>query len=118
MLAQSGEFAPGLASIRGAEQSGVLNSRIDGIGIGQRGFQMPDSFELPRMRRAIVPLMRARYAVIFKLVTHRFPGLASVVRTLDHLSGPAARLGGIQSIRISGRSFDVVELPAREVRTA
>src|SRR6185436_18185726 len=63
------------------------------------------------------PLMRAGDSVIDELVIHRFPGLAAIARTLDQLSEPAAALRRIQAVLVGGRAFDVIHLPAREVRT-
>jgi hypothetical protein len=52
---------------------------VDRVRIGERGLQMPDALELPGMRRAVVPLVRAGDAVVDELVAHRLPGLAAVV---------------------------------------
>ena len=79
---------------------------------------MPDARELPWMRRAVVPLVRRRAAVVGELVADRFPGRAAVVRALDDLPEPAAALRGVETVRIDGRSFDVIDLPAAEMRTA
>src|SRR5213080_283035 len=76
---------------------------------------MPHSLELPWVGRAIVPLVSAGDAVIHKLVTYRLPCLATVVGALDQLPEPAAGLRRIQPIRVSGRSLQVVDLPAPEV---
>src|SRR5260221_299643 len=78
---------------------------------------MPDPLELPGMRRSIIPLVSPGDSLVNKLVAHRFPGLATVVGALDHLTEPAAALGCIQPIRIDGRSFNMKELPARKVRS-
>src|SRR5260370_38860799 len=78
---------------------------------------MPDALELPWMRRPIIPLVSAGDSVVNKLVAHRFPGLATVVGALDHLTEPAAALGCIQPIRIDRRSLKMKELPARKVRS-
>ena len=68
---------------------------------------MPDALEFPRMLRAVVPLMRARDAVVneFVALTHRHslrvysraaarrvPAFAAVIGTLDDLSKPCAGL--------------------------
>src|SRR5215475_3242019 len=102
---------------------------------------MPDSFELPRVRRAIVPLVRGeRLAgfgrrVVNKLVAlalgHALwgscglagrcaglmPGLAAVIGALDDLSKPTARLRSIQPIRINRRSLKVINFPSGKERT-
>src|SRR5256886_10583464 len=54
-------------------------------------------------------------AVVDELVPHRLPRLATVVGALDQLPEPAAGLRRIQPIRVSGRSLQVVDLPAPEV---
>ena len=69
--------------VGGAKQRRVLHARVDGIGIGQRRLQMPDALELPGVRRAVVPLVRAGNAVVDEFVAHRLPGLAAIVRALD-----------------------------------
>ena len=107
-----------LPAVGRAEQGGVLHPGVDRVRIGQRRLEMPDALELPGMRRAVVPLVRAGDAVVDELVAHRLPGLAAVVGALDHLPEPAAGLRRIQPVRIGGRSLDVVDLPAREVGTA
>src|SRR5690606_6177791 len=51
-------------------------------------------------------------------VADRLPRRAAVVRTLDHLAEPAARLRRVQPARVGRRALQVVDLPAREVRPA
>src|SRR5262245_42075813 len=103
---------------------------------------MPDPLELPRVRCTVVPLVRGkgfagfRRRIVNKLVTlalgHAFRGggrlagrrsglvpcLATVIRALNDLSKPAARLRSVQPIRISGRSLEMIDFPARKVGTA
>src|ERR1700674_1519665 len=79
---------------------------------------MPDALELPRVRRAVVPQVRAGGAVVHEFTSDLLPGLAAVVGALYDLSEPAARLRRIQAIRVSRRSLDVVDLPTGEVGTA
>src|SRR5947208_12139659 len=67
------------------------------------------------MGGAVVPEVRARDAVIHEPVPHRLPGPAAVVGALDQLPEPAGALRHVQSIRVSGRSLEVVDLPAPEV---
>ena len=107
--ASSCQFCPPSVDL---EQRGILDAGVDGVGIGQRRLEMPDALELPGMRRAVVPLVRAGNAVVVELVADRLPGLAAVVGALDQLAEPAAGLRRIESIRIDGRSLDVVNLPA------
>ena len=116
VAAQAGEFLPGQPAVAGAEQGGVFHAGVDGIGIGERRFEMPDALELPGMRRAVVPLVRAGDAVVDELVAHGLPGLAAVVAALDHLPEPAAGLRGVEPIRIDGRAFQMIDLPAAEER--
>ena len=117
VAAQSGELLPRLAAVGRAEQGGVFHPGVDGVRIGQRRFEMPDALELPGVRRAVVPLVRAGDAVVHELVPHRLPRLAAVVGALDHLPEPAAGLRRIQPIRVGGRSLEVVDLPAGKVGT-
>ena len=56
--AQAGEFVPVLAAVGGAEEGGVFHAGVDRVGIGERRLEMPDALELPRMLRAVVPLVR------------------------------------------------------------
>ena len=118
VAAQARQFVPGLAAVGGAEQRRVLDTRVDRVGIGQRRLEMPDPLELPGMRRAVVPLMRAGHAVVDELVADRLPRLPAVVRALHHLPEPAARLRRVDAVRVHGRALEVVDLPAAEVRAA
>ena len=118
MGAQPGQLVPRLAAVGRAEQRRVLDAGVDRVGIGQRRLEMPDALELPRVRRAVVPQVRAGDAVVHELVAHRLPRLAAVVRALDDLAEPACRLRGVQPVRIGRRSLEVIDLPAAEVRTA
>ena len=118
VAAQAGEFLPRLAAVGRAEQGGVFHPGVDRVRIGQRRFEMPDSLELPRVRRAVVPLVSAGDAVVLELVADRLPRLAAVVGALDHLAEPAAGLRRIQPVRVDGRALEVVDLPAREVGAA
>ena len=105
------------------------------IGIVQRWFQMPDALELPGMLRAVVPLMCARKTIVNELVTLGFwhairilqflraaarctPGFATVVRALNDLPKPVAGLRGVDQIGVNHRTFHVINLPPREMRTA
>ena len=116
VAAQAGELLPGLPAVGGAEERGVLHAGVDGVGIGERRLEVPDALELPGVRRAVVPLVRAGDAVVDELVAHRLPGLAAVVGALDHLPEPAAGLRGVEPVRIDGRALEVIDLPAAEMR--
>src|SRR5262249_4613635 len=104
------------AAIDAAKQRGILGARVNCLRIFQGRFQMPDTFEFPRMLRAVVPLVRAGNAFIFELVAHRFPRFAAIAGTLDHLAKPTTRLRGIKPVGISRRTFHMIDLPTGEVR--
>src|SRR5213082_2103909 len=109
MAAQPGQFVPGLAAVGGAEDCSILNAGIDSVGIAERGLQVPDAFEFPRMLHPVVPLVRGerlatRRSVVEKLIAldlrHAFrrrgepaarclPGFSAVIGTLNHLPEPA-----------------------------
>src|SRR5262245_25416023 len=78
---------------------------------------MPDSFELPRMLRAIVPLVGPRNALVDELVPDSFPRVSPVIGTLDHLPEPSARLRCIEPILINRRAFKMIDFPTCEVRS-
>ena len=118
VAAQAGQFLPVLPAVGRAEQPGVLDPGVDRVGVVRRRFQVPDPGELPRVRRAVVPLVRPGGAVVAELVADRRPGAAAVVGALDDLAEPAAGLRGVQPVRVGRRPLDVVDLPAREVRPA
>ena len=141
MAAQPGQLVPRLAAVGRAEQGGVFDAGVDGVRIGQRRLEMPDALELPGMLRAVVPLVRGEglagfgRRVVDELVALALghavrsggrlagrcsglvPRLAAVVGALDDLPEPAAGLRRIQPVRVNGRSLEVVDLPARKVRT-
>src|SRR5271165_1777455 len=101
---------------------------------------MPDSLKFPRMLRAIVELVcgerLARFGrrVVGELVALALgwtwggrlaswgsglvPSLAAVIGALDDLPEPAARLRCVKPVGIGGRSLEMVDLPAGEVRAA
>ena len=105
-----------LAAVGRAEQRRVFDSGVHRVGFGQRRLEMPHPLELPRVRRAVVPLVGARDAVVDELVADRLPRLAAVVGPLNHLAEPAAGLRGVEPVRVGRRAFEVVDLPAAEVR--
>src|SRR5690242_4549679 len=77
---------------------------------------MPHALELPRVRRPVVPLVRAWNAGVHELVVDRLPSFPAVVGSLDLLAEPAAGLRRVQAIRIRGRTLDVINLPAAKER--
>src|SRR5690348_16164165 len=102
---------------------------------------MPHALELPRMLRAVIELVsgqrfaRFRGSVVHELVALRLrrsfwcgplagrssrlrPRFAAIIGALDDLAKPATGLGCEQPIRIGRRSLNVIDLPARKVRTA
>src|SRR6266545_759408 len=118
MGAEAGQLLPRLPAVDRAEQPGILHPGIDRVRIGQSGLEMPHSRELPGMRRVVVPQVRPRHTFVRELVAHRLPGLATIVRALDHLPEPAAGLRGIEPIRIGGPGPRMIDLPAAEVWAA
>src|SRR5260370_36585243 len=99
---------------------------------------MPNAFELPRMLRPIVPLMRReRFAGFgrrvvneFVAVAHRHslgsycrpaawrvPCLATIIGALNDLTEPRARLRRVNPVRLNRRPFHVINLPARKMRS-
>src|SRR6266566_9041679 len=96
---------------------------------------MPNTLELPRMLRAVVPLVCARHTIIDELVAlgfrravvtfqflraapGRVPLFSAVIRALNDLAEPPAGLRCINSVRIDWRTFYVINFPARKMRTA
>jgi hypothetical protein len=114
--AQAGELGPGCAAVGGAEERGVFHAGVAGVGVGERGLKVPDALELPRMRGAVVPLVRAGGAVVGELVVDGSPGDAAVVGALNLLAEPAGGLRGVDAVGVGGRALEVVHLPAGEVR--
>src|SRR5712691_702279 len=95
---------------------------------------MPDALELPRMLRAVVPLMRAGHAIVNELVAlglgHSIrgrgrlaggcpwlrPGLAAIIGALNDLPKPRAGLRRVKPVRINRRPLDVINFPAGKMR--
>src|SRR6185503_6318363 len=99
---------------------------------------MPHSLELPRMRSAVVKLVRREWfagfirGVVNKLIAlafrhafgrgHRLAGgcpglkprLAAVIRALNDLTKPAAGLRRVNAVRVHVRTFHVINLPSGE----
>ena len=118
VLAQAGQLVPRRAAVGGAEHRGVLDAGVDRVRIAQRRLEVPHPLELPRVRRAVVVLVRPGYAVVLERVVDGIEGLAAVVRSLHQLPEPAAALRHVDPVRIDRRSLEVVDLPAGEVRPA
>src|SRR5438132_14240361 len=79
---------------------------------------MPDPGELEGPLRSVVPEVIADGTLVRELVTHHLPHLTAVAGALDHLAEPAAGLRGVDPVRIGGRSLQMVDIPAPEVRAA
>src|SRR5918995_4376840 len=109
---------PRLSAVGGFKQRGVFDPSVHRIRVAQRWLEMPYALELPRMRGAVVPLMRSRHPFVLKFVADGVPRLSTVARSLHHLPVPAARLGCINAIRVDRRPFQVINLPPREMRAS
>src|SRR5690242_2125117 len=118
MLPKPGNFLPVVPAIRGAEHGGIFHAGVNRVRIVQGRFKMPDALEFPGMRRAVIPLVSARDAIVDKLVPHRLPGLAAIIGTLDLLTKPAAGLRGIEPVRLNGGALQMIDFPASQKRTA
>src|SRR3954469_6441208 len=118
VAAQRGELGPARAAVARFEQRGILDPGVHRVWIRQRRLEMPHALELPWVRRAVVPLVGARDSLVEKLVADRFPGLPAVAAARHRLAEPVTGLGGIDAVRIDGRSFQVVDLPAAEAGCA
>jgi hypothetical protein len=62
--------------------------------------------------------MRSRSAVVDELVADGLPGFAGIIGTLDELTEPPGGLRCVETVGVSGRSFEVVDFPAGNMRTA
>src|SRR5215475_11260149 len=60
VAAQSRELVPALSAIGSLEDGCVLHTRVDRVRIVERRLQVPHPFELPRVLRAVVPLVRGK----------------------------------------------------------
>lgn len=90
---------------------------------------MPDALELPRMLGVVVPFVSADVTAVLEQIAvprgHRFgiawlryfgswrgPSFPAIVGSLDYLTEPVARLGGIDAIWIDWRSLEVKHFPS------
>src|ERR1051326_936840 len=116
VAAQAREFVPRPPAVSRAEERRVLDSGIYRVGVVGQRFEVPDPFELPGALRAVVELVRREWlaglwrGVVNELVAlalrhslgsgrrlarrrpRLVPGSAAVVRALNDLAEPAARL--------------------------
>src|SRR4051794_23088658 len=107
--AQAGQFLPCFSAVRRFENGGVFHAGVNGVGIAERRFEMPDALKLPRVLGAVVPFVRANLAFVHELVAlafgtavraaqllgtaaGRLPGFAAVVGALNDLAEPTAGL--------------------------
>src|SRR5215831_15391355 len=111
------------------------------VRIIERRFQMPHAFEFPWMLCAVVPLMCCqrfssfRRSVVHELVALTFwhpvgtfqllraaagsrPLFTAVIGALNDLPKPPAGLRCIDPVRINRRTFQMINLPPREMRPA
>src|SRR5438309_5984771 len=100
VLSQCRQLVPALATIGGAEERRIFGTRVNGVRVAEGRLEVPDSLELEGTRRSVIPLMRARLAVVGEFALHRLPGFAAIVRALDHLPEPAGILRRIQPVRV------------------
>ena len=42
VAAQAGQLVPGRAAVGGAEEGGVFDAGVDGVGVGERRLEVPD----------------------------------------------------------------------------
>src|SRR5208283_5444408 len=111
VAAQAGKLLPVFAAIGGAEEGRILDAGIDGVGLSERGLEVPHPFELPWMLGAVVPLVRGEgrsRGVVLEAVGQRrgragrrhclvrqsrlMPRLASIAGALNQLPKPSAGL--------------------------
>ena len=73
VVPQSRQLTPTGTAIDGAKQGRVLNAREHRVAVAQRGLEVPDPGELPRVGRPVVPLVRTGHAVVGELIAHGLP---------------------------------------------
>src|SRR5579862_5612338 len=134
MGAEAWELGPRLARVRAFENGRVFDAGEDRVRVGERGLEVPDSLELPWMGGSVVPAVGTGGSFIDELIaftlgpsgfghqlfgraSRRIPSFAAIIRSLGDLAEPAAGLGGVNPVRIHGRTLHVVDLPSAEVRT-
>jgi len=118
MRAQRGELLPIVTAVVGAKERCIFNPGVNEIGVGRGRLEMPDARKLPRMRRAVVPQVRAGSAVVCELISDRRPGAAAVIGALNDLAEPTGSLRCVEPVGVGGRAFDVIDFPAGKIRTA
>jgi hypothetical protein len=122
--AETGQFLPCPASVGRFKYRRILDTGIDGVGIGQRRFEMPHALKFPRTLCAVIMLVRRKRPSGFcRCIVHehvaftlrhtirpheilrfrawRVPGLAAIIGPLNDLPKPAARLRGIEAVAVS-----------------
>ena len=117
MTPQARNLLPGLARIVGPEQSCILHAGVKRVGGEERRFDMPDTLELPGVRRAVIPLVRSGQTIVGKMIVDHGPTPAAILRALHDLPEPAGALRGIEPVWMERRSFDVKNLPTGKMWT-
>ncbi len=117
VLAQAGQFLPRLPAVAGAEDGRVFDAGVDRVWVVERRLKVPDAFEVPRVRRVVVPLVCARPADVGELVADGRPRLAAVVRAMDDLAEPVTGLRGVDAIGVGRRPFQMINLQPPKVRS-
>src|SRR6185503_5199045 len=107
---------PAAAAVARTEERRILHAGVDDVRVTDRRLEMPDTRELPGVRRAVVPEVRAGGAIVREAVAHLLPGPAAIVGSLDQLAEPARARRGPETVHVGGRSFEVVDLPPSEQR--
>ena len=115
VTSQTGQLMPVRPGVGRPEQGGILHASKDGVRISERRLEVPDPGELPRMRRTVVPLVRARHALVGKVVPYRLPRRAPVIGTLDQLPEPPRGLRRVQPVEVYRGTLDVVDLPTPNI---
>src|SRR5690606_26300153 len=59
VMAQAVQLLPGPATVGGFEEGSILDASVDRVRVVERRLEVPDTPELPRMRSAVVELVRA-----------------------------------------------------------
>ena len=76
VAAQAGELVPRSCRRRSCENRRVLDAGISRVRIVQRRLEVPDALELPRVLRAVVPLVRGQRPAAFRRVVDELVALA------------------------------------------
>ena len=117
VLAQAGQLRPGAARRRPTGTAPRPRRPASTVsGSVADGSQVPHPRELPRVRRAVVPLVGAGHARVGEVAPDGLPGAAAVLGAVDLLAEPARGRRRPDPVGLRGRARDVVHLQAREER--